>query len=174
LHKSKKNIANPHHTALLLNCFVKLKDTKNLNKWVNDITINPDKSEFFTKTAVKVCQELDQIDLAKKLALNCKHNELYLEILFDNKDNSGLNLETLEDEDAKKNFKEALDYIRDKCDSRDKEKYINKFGHYLTKNHSDTILEMIKEFINEGINSRDQDGTWNFNLTRPVKYINIF
>ena len=174
MHLCKKNIANSHHTALLLNCFVKLKDTKNLNKWVTDITINPQKTEFYTETAVRVCQELDQIDLAKKLALKCKHSDLYLEILFDNKDNSGLNLENLEDEDTQKNYKEAIDYIQNHVDPRDKQKYIKKFGQYLAKNHSEKILEMIKNFINEDIQKRGKNGEWDYHSTYPMEYIKIF
>lgn len=53
LHNGK--LANKHHTALLLNCFVKQKSLEKLKEWMNRVSMDKDKNMYYTETAVKVC-----------------------------------------------------------------------------------------------------------------------
>lgn len=54
IHKKKR--ADKHHTALLLNCYVKQKTILKLEEFLNEETF--DSALFDTETAVKVCREL--------------------------------------------------------------------------------------------------------------------
>ena len=174
LHNHKSNLANPHHTALLLNCFVKLKSTEKLKEWLTKVTIDPDKNKFYTETAVKVCLELDQVDLAKELALKCKHHELYLQILIENKGSSLLNLENGEETDRTKNYFDAIEYIENHINEKDQSKLIKQFGQILAKYHPRKMLEIIKKLIDKGIGKRSTDGSWDFWEPRPIIYFNFF
>ena len=85
LHNSPLKLANQHHTALLLNCFVKQKSIEKLKEWMDRVSTPGARTSDYTETAVKVCMDLDQIGLAKDFAQKCRHHELYLRILIENK-----------------------------------------------------------------------------------------
>jgi len=50
-----ERLANKHHTALLLNCFVKQKSIEKLKEWMKNVSIDKEKNMYYTETAVKVC-----------------------------------------------------------------------------------------------------------------------
>lgn len=89
LHNHPNKLANHHHTALLLNCFVKQKSIEKLKEWMTRVSTSSNKNNNeYTETAVKVCMDLDQTALAKDFAKRCKHHELYLRILIESKSES--------------------------------------------------------------------------------------
>ena len=92
LHNEKK--AKAEHTTLLLNCYTKLKDTAQLNSFIE----SKDEKSFDVHTAIKVCREAQYYDHALKLARMKKEHQWYLRILL---------------EDLKK-YEEALTYLSDK------------------------------------------------------------
>ena len=105
--------------------------------------------------------ELDQIDLAKDLALKCKHHELYLQIMIENIGSTSLKL-SVEDEDKTKNFNDAIEYIKSKVEEKEQQKFIKQFGQTLAKYHPEKILEMIIGFIKEDIKKIDKNGKWDY------------
>ncbi|EGR28037.1 vacuolar sorting protein, putative [Ichthyophthirius multifiliis] len=131
---SKKQ-ADKHHTALLLNCFVKQKDIKKLDKFLNEQ--NYDSQLFDIETAIKVCRESKNLDLALRLAEQNKQSEQYLDIL----------LEEEEMENNGKSASKAIDYIRTKVDLQDKVKFILEFGQKLMKNNPKECLELIQKIV---------------------------
>lgn len=71
-------------------------------------------------------------------------------------------LEYVDEDEANKskNYKEAIDYIRDNVQDGDKKKkYILDFGQTLAKYHPRPILEIIKGFIEEDMNSKPGIGS---------------
>lgn len=125
----EKKLADKHHTALLLNCYVKQKSIKKLEDFLQKSSFDSDL--FDTETAIKVCRELNHTDLALKLAQQSKHEDLYLKILIEDK----------------KDYRTALEYLRCKMEIEDKIKYLREFGQTLMKNEPETTLEFIIKIV---------------------------
>lgn len=111
LHNHPGRLANQHHTALLLNCFVKQKSIEKLKQWMDRVSTSGARSNDYTETAVKVCMDLDQINLAKDFAQKCKHHELYLRILIENRADAKGNEKEQEDT-RKADLLAAIEYIK--------------------------------------------------------------
>ena len=84
-HLHEEKCYDKHHTALLLNCYVKMKSIKVLDDFIKKHQF--DSELFDTETAIKVCKESDHIDLAIKLAEQSKHDLMYLKLLIEDKQN---------------------------------------------------------------------------------------
>ena len=108
LHDQKK--ADKHHTALLLNCYVKQKAIRKLEKFISKSSF--DSELFDTETAIKVCKESNYVDLAIKLALQSKYDLLYLKLLIEDK----------------KAFEMALLFIQRKAELMVKFQHLREFG----------------------------------------------
>lgn len=86
-----KELADKHHTTLLLNCYTKLKDRQMLDEFImTDRHLN-----FDLETAITVCRKAQYYTHAVFLAKKFKQHDWYLTI-------------QLEDE---KNYQDALDYM---------------------------------------------------------------
>lgn len=125
----EKKLADKHHTALLLNCYVKQKSIKKLEDFLQKSSFDSDL--FDTETAIKVCRELTHTDLALKLAEQSNHEDLFLKILIEDK----------------KDYKTALEYLRTKMELEDKIKYLREFGQVLMKNQPEITLEFIIKIV---------------------------
>lgn len=125
----EKKLADKHHTALLLNCYVKQKSIKKLEDFLQKSSFDSDL--FDTETAIKVCRELAHTDLALKLAEQSKHDDLFLKILIEDK----------------KDYRKALDYLKTKLELEDKIKYLREFGQTLMKNEPEFTLEFIVKIV---------------------------
>ena len=111
LHNHPNKLANQHHTALLLNCFVKQKSIEKLKEWMTRVAMSTNRNHDYTETAVKVCMDLDQIALAKDFAQKCKHHELYLRILIENKADAKGTEEEIE-KAKQADYLAAIEYIK--------------------------------------------------------------
>lgn len=81
IHKKGKN--DRHHTALLLNCYVKQQAIDKLKEFIEKQANYSDL--FDIETAIKVCRELNHFDLALSLAKQRQRHEQYLDIMIENK-----------------------------------------------------------------------------------------
>ena len=66
-HIHEKKLGDKHHTALLLNCYVKQKNIDKLEMFLEKSSLESDL--FDTETAIKTCRELHYTELALKLAM---------------------------------------------------------------------------------------------------------
>jgi len=129
-HIHEKKLANKDHIALLLNCYVKQKNMKKFEEFLNKLpTLSSD--IFDTQAAVKECRDLKHIDLALKLALQCNHEDLYIRILIEDK----------------KDYIRALEQIRATRSLENKIRYIREYGQVFMKNEPARTLDLIKKMV---------------------------
>lgn len=147
LHNHPNKLANQHHTALLLNCFVKQKSIEKLKEWMTRVSMNTSRNHDYTETAVKVCMDLDQIALAKDFAQKCRHHELYLRILIENKADAKGTEEEIE-KTKQTDYLAAIQYIKIDVPFAERAKFIRMFGNSLIKYHPEKVLEILMELIN--------------------------
>jgi hypothetical protein len=69
------------YTALLLNCYIKLKKIKKLEKFVDGKNITDQLLDV--ETAIEVCKDTNQIDLALSIAEKANMTDYYISILID-------------------------------------------------------------------------------------------
>jgi hypothetical protein len=70
--------ANSNHTTLLLNCYTKLKNVKELDEFIKKPNLN-----FDVETAIKVCRQAQYYQHALDLALREHEHNWYLKILLE-------------------------------------------------------------------------------------------
>ena len=95
-----------------------------------------------------IFRELDQIPLAKDLAKRCKHHELYLRILTENK----VDASATQDQNEQFRSKEcltALNYIKNVEKKTDRSKFLRQFGNALVRYHPEKVLELLFDIIKE-------------------------
>ena len=100
---------------MLLNCYVKQQKIESLSHFLSESSVESDL--FDIETAIKVCRELNHTDLAMKLALQKKQDELYLKILIEDK----------------KDYEKALEHIKNQVELEEKENFVLEFGQELMK-----------------------------------------
>ena len=71
------------YTALLLNCYIKLKKIKKLEKFVDGKNITDQLLDV--ETAIEVCKDTNQIDLALSIAEKANMTDYYIQIMIDYK-----------------------------------------------------------------------------------------
>jgi hypothetical protein len=71
------------YTALLLNCYIKLKKIKKLEKFVDGKNITDQLLDV--ETAIEVCKDTNQIDLALSIAEKANMTDYYIQIMIDHK-----------------------------------------------------------------------------------------
>ena len=128
-HIHEKKLSDKHHTALLLNCYVKQKNIQKLESFLEKSTLESDL--FDTETAIKTCRELNYTDLALKLAMQTKHDELYLRILIENK----------------QEYDKAIEHLRKKLDLDEKIRYFREYGQDLMKHRPQLTLEFLTKMV---------------------------
>ena len=149
-----------HYTTLLLNCYIMQEKIPKLKEFMN--SKGNDFPIEIIKTAIDVCLETQNIELALSIAKQKNMYEEYLQILI-------LKLNKLE---------EALDFIAPVESNNNKEKLLikeqinlfNKFGDYFLKNNDEKIPDI---FFNRIINFIEK----NINLLSKndvIKLIQIF
>jgi hypothetical protein len=69
------------YTALLLNCYIKAKKIKELKKFVDEKNINDQLLDV--ETAIEVCKDTDQVELALSIAEKSKMYGNYIQIMID-------------------------------------------------------------------------------------------
>jgi len=124
LHEVKR--ANPDHTTLLLNCYIKLKDDNKLKQFVND------DQDFDVETAIKVCRQANYHNYASQLAKKHKEHDWYLKIQL---------------EDLGHHVK-ALAYIKT-LDFYAAEKNMKKYGKTLMKKAPEKTCQLLTELCSD-------------------------
>lgn len=120
-----KHHANNEHTALLLNCYVHLKKTDELAKFLAQS--NDDYELFDPKTAIDVCCSVHCYDLALSLASKHKMHTLYVKIRIE----------------EEKKYLEALYYIETSMSISGFAKIFKEFGQILMKNEPAKTRELV-------------------------------
>ncbi|CAK8684034.1 unnamed protein product [Clavelina lepadiformis] len=119
-----RGLANEDHTTLLLNCFTKLKDVKNLNKFI----MTPHTElHFDVETAIRVCRQAGYYEHALQLAEKHSKHKWYLKIQL---------------EDARE-YSKALSYIR-KLPFTEAENTIKQYGKVLVHNVPREATQLLK------------------------------
>ena len=120
-----KSKCNPNRfqdfTGLLLNCYIK---EKHIDKLKNFVEKNKIKDEATIRTAIDVCKDTNNIDLAFSIAKNNNMEDICIQILID----------------IKKSYKESLRFINEIKDIKRKFKVLINYGKKLLEE---------KEFIKE-------------------------
>jgi len=118
-----KKYANEDHTTLLLNCYTKLNDLAELNRFIRQPVLHYD-----SETAIKVCRQAGYYDNALHLALKSQDHNSYLKIQI---------------EDLR-SYSEALDYIRG-LPLEDAEVYLQKYGKMLVSHLPEETTQSITQ-----------------------------
>ena len=120
------------YTALLLNCYIKQKQTQKLKKFVDDKKLN---DPISIKTAIEVCKDTKEYDLALTIAKNAQMTEAYIQILMDLK---GDYIESLEYLKGVKNIVAKYNLLL---------KYGEKFLEKEASQTSDVITNLVTDII---------------------------
>lgn len=158
-HLHAQKLGDKHHTALLLNCFVKQKNIDKLKEFLLEKK-TLDSDLFDTETAIKTCRENENTDLALELAERTNHHVLYLRILVEDK----------------KGFAQAIDHMRFKLPLEDKIRYFREYGQALLKGEPDRTLEYMKKLVTLSTfkkNKYDKDRQLTTEEREVIKYFNI-
>ncbi|KAJ3433704.1 vacuolar protein sorting-associated protein 11 [Anaeramoeba flamelloides] len=111
----EKGVANSEHTTLLLNCYTKLKDNKNLDVFIKQDS--KDGPKFDVDTAINVLRSSGYYTYSLYLAKKYQENDLYIRIHL---------------EETKK-YKTALEYIKT-LEFQEAESSLKKYGITLINN----------------------------------------
>ena len=167
--QSKGEIETKNYTTLLLNCYIMQEKIHKLKEFMSSKGNNFPIS--IIKTAIDVCLETQNVDLALNIAREKDMYEEYLQILILKLNKLKEALDFIIPNDNNKNSKEKL-LIREQIN------LLNKFGDYFLKNGEkkendegnnniqDIFFDRIIEFIEKNINL--------LNKNDIVKLIQIF
>ena len=143
--RSLENYTN--YTTLLLNCYLMKEEIHKLKDFIDKKdNINPE----ILKTAIDVCLDTQNIDMALEIALNKEMYEDYIQIL------------TLK----QNKYKEALDFIYAENDNDVKNKKLElktqvdlfcKFGENFLKNISNIFFNKVKLFMEKNKEQLNKD-----------------
>ncbi|CAK57987.1 unnamed protein product (macronuclear) [Paramecium tetraurelia] len=127
LHQQTK--VEKHHTALLLNCYIKLRQFDN---FIEKIEKYGFESELFDiETAIRECRSSNYLDIALKMASKKNIYQACLQIYIFDKAECGA----------------ALEYIRDTIILEEKATYLKEFGLELMRSEPQFTLEVIQNLI---------------------------
>ncbi|XP_078494941.1 vacuolar protein sorting-associated protein 11 homolog [Ciona intestinalis] len=149
--------ANEDHTTLLLNCFTKLKDVENLNKFI----MTPETElHFDVETAIRVCRQAGYYKHALQLAEKHHKHKWYLKI-------------QLEDTHQ---YRRALSYIR-QLPFKEAENSLKRYGKTLVNNTPEETTELLKSLCTDYQPSNHSDlgqQSGNVSKSNGVEFIHIF
>lgn len=124
------------YTALLLNCYIKQKQISKLKTFVEGKELS---TQFFNvETAIDVCKESNQIDLALNIAEKSKMFDSYINLLIDYKENYSL----------------ALEHIKKEGDINKSLDSLNKYGQKLLNKFPEQTQRFIKEVVSSIISMK--------------------
>jgi len=153
----EKGLANEDHTTLLLNCFTKLKDEKNLNNFI----MKPKTAlHFDVETAIRVCRQAGYYRHALQLAEKHNKHKWYLKI---------------ELEDTQE-YSKALAYIK-KLSIEETENTLKQYGKVLMSNVPKQTTELLKSLCTAEVNESELENPFevsNKSLTNGEDFIHIF
>ncbi|XP_036368498.1 vacuolar protein sorting-associated protein 11 homolog isoform X3 [Octopus sinensis] len=125
----KQTLATEEHTTLLLNCYTRLKDVSELDKFIKTKDREVD---FDVETAIKVCRQAGYYEHALFLADKYNIHKWYLKI----------QLEDIKD------FKKALEYIG-KLSFAEAEENMKKYGKTLMREVPQPTTEVLKQLCTD-------------------------
>ena len=129
-HLHSRHQANNEHTALLLNCYVHLKATDQLNSFLEQS--DEDYELFDAKTAINVCCEARCYKLALNLAEKHKMHSLYVKIRVD----------------EQKKYLKAIKYMKNCMSISGAAKAIKEHGQVLIKHEKSATKDFLFEMVN--------------------------
>eukprot|EP01107_Rhizomastix_libera_P003647 TRINITY_DN1629_c0_g1_i1.p1 TRINITY_DN1629_c0_g1~~TRINITY_DN1629_c0_g1_i1.p1 ORF type:complete len:988 (+),score=293.25 TRINITY_DN1629_c0_g1_i1:3-2966(+) len=154
LHENGKATAD--HTTLLLNCYTKLKDVKNLEKFLKS---DSKEVNFDVETAIKVCRQAGYHPIALYLAKKFQQHDWFLKIM----------LEDLGKHD------DALDYI-EQLPFTLAEANIKKYGKLLINAIPEKTSKFLMRLCTEMFETEEDaaDGSPIMKQAAPEEFIHIF
>uniref|UniRef100_H2ZAB9 RING-type domain-containing protein n=1 Tax=Ciona savignyi TaxID=51511 RepID=H2ZAB9_CIOSA len=153
----ERGLANEDHTTLLLNCFTKLKDVDNLNKFI----MTPETElHFDVETAIRVCRQAGYYEHALQLAEKHHKHKWYLKIQL---------------EDTHQHRK-ALAYIR-QLPFNEAENSVKRYGKALVTHVPEETTDLLKLLCTDYQPSKPtnpQLSTRSVSKSNGVDFIHIF
>jgi len=147
------------YTALLLNCYIKQKKITELRDFVEKKNVST--SLLDVETAIEVCKDTNQINLALSIAEKAKMVDYYIELLIEFKSmnlNFIINIES---------YEAALEYL-EKIPEIDKRFQLSmKYGSKFLTECPQKMLKFLRNFITQIIGLR-KSGT-----DPNIKYENL-
>lgn len=137
------------YTALLLNCYIKMKKIEKLKDFVDAKNISDQLVDI--ETAIEVCKDTNQIELALSIAEKSKMIDYYIEIKID----------------FQKNYEDALVYLDKIKEINKKFQLFLKYGQKLLLECPSKMQKILKSFIS-GIISLKKSGN-----DPMIKYENL-
>lgn len=151
-----KELADKHHTTLLLNCYTKLKDRPMLDEFIKtDRHLN-----FDLETAITVCRQAGYYDHALYLASKFKQHDWYLKIQL---------------EDVKDHQK-ALDYMAT-LSFAEAEKNLKDYGKELVNMLPDATTQLLMRLCTgytPMVDGKPAEPTGAVDRAKPEKFIHIY
>jgi len=142
------------YTALLLNCYIKQKQIMKLKEFVEGKDISP--QLLNVETAIEVCKDTNQIDLALNIAEKSKMFDAYVQLMID----------------YKKNYSLALEYVKKEGNIEKNLETILKHGQKLLNNAPEASQRFIKEIVSQILSVNNNSGM-NYKYEKVMKvYIN--
>ncbi|OWA50975.1 Vacuolar protein sorting-associated protein 11-like protein [Hypsibius exemplaris] len=150
------NLASEDHTTLLLNCYTKLKDVEQLDRFIMKRSANKAVS-FDIETAIRVLRQSGYFKHALYLSELHQKHDWYLRIqLEDNKD-----------------YRKALDYMA-KLEFAAVEANMRTYGKMLMSNVSLETTELLKRLCSNYGTDTNSDGEEIVLHANPEDYFHIF
>ncbi|KAJ5070611.1 vacuolar protein sorting-associated protein [Anaeramoeba ignava] len=144
--------AQSEHTTLLLNCYTKLKDLENLEKFIKGKSDHEtDKKEGEKKAELQEEEPTFEIEPAIRALRNAGYYQLALYLAKKNSEHE-ICIQILVDD--LKDAKKALEYIKT-LDSKNSEKLIKDYGLPLVKNLPKETTELIIGLCSESIQAEN-------------------
>ncbi|CAI4231859.1 unnamed protein product [Auanema sp. JU1783] len=120
-----RKLANSHHTAILIQCYARLREEEKLNKFINDVENN---MESDMDVALQVLRNCGMYEKAKMLAKKLKRHDIALAVLI---------------EDLSE-YNNALEYLKDLAEKKNNmSSYIEKFGRILYDNCPSETMSLL-------------------------------
>eukprot|EP00053_Salpingoeca_punica_P016663 m.158284 g.158284 ORF g.158284 m.158284 type:complete len:971 (+) comp17016_c0_seq1:203-3115(+) len=143
----ERELADKHHTTLLLNCYTKLKRVDKLDEFImTDKNLN-----FDFATAIQVCRQASYFKHALYLAAKVEQHDLYLKI----------QLEDLKD------YHQALNYIT-RLPFHQIEENLQKYGKDLVNEMPDMTTQLLMDLCSGRLGRNDSE------KAKAEEYIHIF
>lgn len=122
----KKSYASHEHTRLLLNCYSKLKDDRQLKQFIE--SYEEDSIKFDVEIAIKVLRDAGSYELALYLAKKHQKHEFFFRIQIEDRSDSLA----------------AIEYLNGMADSNEMAIYLKRYGRTMVKDAPEKTIMMVK------------------------------
>ncbi|MCQ2817543.1 MAG: hypothetical protein MJ252_09795 [archaeon] len=132
------------YTALLLNCYIKQKKVSKLKEFVDQ----KDVGTQIVETAIEVCKDTKETDLALSIAEKSNMTEAYIQILMD----------------LKNDYEGSLTYLEKERSNLKKMKLFLKYGGKFLEKAPIKTMELLMPLVSDFIHIKNNEGLPNYSV----------